>query len=316
MKHSILILLSILLLTGSGFAGQKVEKSAIVIASFGTSYLGTLKSIESIVDDVEKAYPHTPVRLAFTSNIIRKIWHERRDDQKFRSNHPKVDQSLYNVKNVLGTIADLQNEGYRNIVVQPTHVVNGEEYQDLVSYVKGLESIKTHKEKFQPFLAIGLGKPLTGTFAPHEQIHNLAKALVADVNRAKKANATLVYMGHGNEHMTLGAYYELELVMNRMYDVPVVIGLVEGQPNLASAIAKLKVLKAKKIVLKPLMIVAGDHANNDMAGDDDDAWKVILNKAGYKVSTVLEGLGDNPVVRKIFVAHLKEAAEAKGIELK
>ena len=318
MKRFIIVLLSILILTGAAMAKEKKhkEKSAIVIASFGTTYLTTLKSILQIEEDVKKAFPHTRVELAFTSNIIRKIWHKRDKDKKFKKEHPNVDPKLYKIKNVLGTLADLQNEGCRNIVVQSTHVANGEEYHDLMSYVKQLEGIRTFKRKFKPFLAIGLGKPLMGTYHPEEYIHKLASVLKDDVELAKKENAALVYMGHGNENMPIGYYYQLELVMNRMYDYPVVIGLVEGLPDLQSVIDKLKAKNVKKVVLKPLMIVAGDHANNDMAGDEDDSWKVVLTKAGFKVKPVLEGLGDKQAVRDIYIEHIKDAAKKKGIVLK
>jgi sirohydrochlorin cobaltochelatase len=317
MKYLFVVFLCLLFFSGVVMAKEKKEeKSAIVIASFGTTYLTTLKSIEQIENDVKKAFPHTRVELAFTSNIIRKIWHKRDKDKEFKKAHPNVNHKLYNIKNVLGTLADLQNEGYRNIVVQSTHVANGEEYHDLMSYVRNLEEIRTFKRKFKPFLAIALGKPLMGTYSPDEYIDKLAEVLEDDVRFAKKENAALVYMGHGNEHMPIGYYYQLELKMNRKYDIPVFIGLVEGLPDLDSVIEKLKNKKVKKIILKPLMIVAGDHANNDMAGDEDDSWKVILRKEGFEVKPVLEGLGDKAKVRQIFVNHIREAAKKKGIILK
>jgi len=230
--------------------------------------------------------------------------------------NPNVDPKLYKIKNVLGTLADLQNEGYRNIVVQSTHVANGEEYHDLMSYVRNLEEIRTFKRKFKPFLAIALGKPLMGTYSPDEYIEKVAEVLKDDIALAKKEGAALVYMGHGNEHMPIGYYYQLELKMNRKYDVPVAIGLVEGLPDLDSVIEKLKEKKVKKIVLKPLMIVAGDHANNDMAGDEDDSWKNVLTKAGFKVKPILEGLGDKKAIRDIYIEHIKDAAKKRGIVLK
>ncbi|ADD66969.1 Sirohydrochlorin cobaltochelatase [Denitrovibrio acetiphilus DSM 12809] len=309
-----------LLLSGvvyaSGDGHMKEEKSAIVITAFGTSYESTLNSILAIVKDTEKEFPQTPVRLAFTSNIIRKIWNQRDMDEDYKKEHPEVPAQLYKVKNVLGAVADLQNEGYRNIVVQSTHVANGEEFQDLESYVNGLRSIHTIKEKFQPFNAIALGKPLTGTTSHAEDVEILAKTLGDDIKQAEKEGAALVYMGHGNEHMAQGVYYELEIVMNRMYDVPVAVGLVEGLPDLDTVLDKLKNAGTKKVLLKPLMIVAGDHANNDMAGDEDDAWKTILTKAGYDVDPVLEGLGDKAGIRKIFIKHIQEAAAQVGIALK
>jgi len=315
-----MLMIVLLLTTGAVFAsgGSKMEKPkpAIVVTAFGTTYETTLKSILSIVKDVEKTYPDVPVKLAFTSNIIRKIWHKRNLDENYKKEHPNVPAQLYTVKNVLGALADLQNEGHKHIVILSTHVANGEEYHDMMAYARGLQSIRTFKHKFQPFHAIALSKPLTGTISHAENVATLAKALKDDVEAAKKNGGALVYMGHGNEHMSQGVYYELEIVMNRMYDVPVFIGLVEGLPDVDTVTDKLKTAGVKKVLLKPLMIVAGDHANNDMAGEEDDSWKVILTKEGFNVKTILEGLGDKPAVRAIFIDHLKEAAAKAGIELK
>jgi len=319
MKISSLILVLVLLLTGVSYASEGFkmgDKTAIVITAFGTTYEKTLNSILAIKADAEKAFPETEVRLAFTSNIIRKIWNKRAGDAEYKKEHPSIPAELYNVKNVLGVIGDLQNEGYRSIVVQSTHVANGEEFHDLMSYVRGLQSIRTFKAKFAPFKALALGKPLTGTIEHTEYVDTLAKALADDIKSAKDEGRVLVYMGHGNEHMAQGIYYELEIALNRMYDIPVAIGLVEGQPDLDTVLDKLAIYGNKKVLIKPLMIVAGDHANNDMAGDEDDAWKVILSKAGYDVKPVLEGLGDKPAVRQIFINHMKEAAAEAGITLK
>jgi sirohydrochlorin cobaltochelatase len=318
-KHIFAVFLVCLAFTGAVHAGGEKameEKTAIVITSFGTTYETTLEPILALVRETQAKYPETPVRLAFTSNIIRKIWNERAADSAYRKEHPQIPEMLYGIKNVLGVMADLQNLGYRNIVVQPSLITDGEEYADMVAYVEGLAGIKTLKPKLQPFVAVGIGKPLTGAYSHAEYLETLAKALAQDIQRAKDAKAALVYMGHGNEHMSQGAYYELELILNRMYGVPVVIGLVEGLPDFDSVMDKLVDKKVKNIILKPLMYVAGDHAENDMAGDEDDSWKVMLTKAGFNVTPVLEGLGHKPAVRQIFINHMEEAAREAGIKLK
>lgn len=291
------------------------DKTAIVIAAFGTTYETTLEPILALVEEVQAKYPESPVRLAFTSNIIRKIWNNRAVDAEYRNEHPNMPEILYNVKNVLGELAELQNLGYRSIVVQPTLITDGEEYRDLLAYVDALDSIKTMKEKFKPFKSLAVGKPLTGDYDHSENIEALAKALENDAKQAKASKAALVYMGHGNEHMSQGSYYELELVMNRMYNIPVMVGLVEGLPDYESVLEKIKAKKVKKVILKPLMYVAGDHASNDMAGDDDDSWKIMLKSEGVEVLPVLEGLGKNKQVREIFIGHLEDAAEEAGIKL-
>ncbi|WP_084092305.1 sirohydrochlorin cobaltochelatase [Malonomonas rubra] len=300
---------------------SKTEKTAIVVAAFGTTYPSAVDSLLAIVRDIETSYPHTPTQLAFTSNIIRKKWHSRANDQDYRKTHPEVPEYFYNIKNVLGTLADFQDQGYKTIVVQPTHLTHGEEYLDLEAYVEGLRSIKTVREHWQPFKQIALGRPLMGTWGPQfpypEDITKLAEALKSDVTAAQKAGATLVYMGHGNELLSTALYYELEMEMNKLYpQVKTVIGLVEGHPDFDEVLVKTKAASNKKIMLKPLMIVAGDHATNDMASDEEDSWKALLQAAGFNVTPVLEGLGNNPAVRKRFIVHLQDAATEAGIELR
>ncbi|WP_277656904.1 sirohydrochlorin cobaltochelatase [Seleniivibrio woodruffii] len=312
-----------LLFAATGVFASEVEmekdKTAVVIAAFGTTYESTLDSLLKIEKDVKAAVgENVPVRMAFTSNIIRKVWHKRQDDAGYKASHKgKVPDYLYDVKNVLGTMADLQNEGYRNIVVQPTYLTAGEEYADLVAYVEGLGGIKTMKDRWKPFNHLAVGDPIMGSYDYRGNLEALAKALKKDIDAAAASSSALVYMGHGNEHLSTGIYYELERLLNQTYpNVKTYIGVVEGHPELDEVVEKLKRDKVKKVLLKPLMIVAGDHANNDMAGDEDDSWKVVLTKAGIKVNPVLEGLGDNPEVRRIIVENLLKAAKEADIELK
>lgn len=289
--------------------------AAIVLAAFGTTYPATLEPILAMLRDVKERYPNCPIHLAFTSNIIRRKWHERAGDENYRHEHPTIPEQIYTVKNVLGAMADLQNKGYRRIVVQPVLVVDGEEYRDLTAYVEALGAIRTHKPQLQPFAKVAIGKPLLGTFAHREQLDALVRALKPDIDAARAADATLVYMGHGNEHMAQGAYYELEILLRREYNLPVCIGLVEGLPDLETVREKLAGTGTRKVLLKPLMYVAGDHARNDMAGDEDDSWLTLLESDGYQVTAILEGLGQNPAVRAIFLDLLEQAAQQAAIEL-
>ncbi len=296
------------------------EKSAIVLAAFGTTYDSALGSLLGIQQTVEKAYPNTPVRFAFTSNIIRKKWHSRLNDKDYQDKHPEVPQSLYQVKNVLGAMADLQNEGYKNIVVQTTLLTHGEEYIDLKAYVDALDSIETIKEKWKPFNKIALGRPLMGTwgkkFEYRQDLKQLVEALSGDVELAKKNNTALLYMGHGNSHLSTGSYYELGELLTATYpDTKIYVGLVEGHPAFDTVLAKMKSDGVKNVTLKPLMVVAGDHASNDMAGDEDDSWKVMLTNAGIKVTPVLEGLGSKESIQKIYLNHLTDAAKDAHIGL-
>jgi sirohydrochlorin cobaltochelatase len=299
--------------TGAAMDAKK-NKKAIVLANFGTTYPSALKAIITIRDKVVKAFPEAKVKVAFTSNIIRKIWRKRRTDKEFLKKHGAEFKEFLTVKGPLATIADLQDEGYRVIIVQPTHIYAGEEFADLTAYVEGLNSIKTIKPKYSPFVKLALGRPALG--APgilhdyHEDMTVAAKTLKPDVDLARENGAALVYMGHGNEYYSTGIYAEFQQVMRKMYPgVKIVIGTVEGYPSLSDVVSELKKIKPAKVVLKPMMVVAGDHANNDMAGDDDDSWRKIIEKLGVKVIPILRGLGENEKWAEIYVKHIKDAAK-------
>jgi len=308
--------------TGSAMKKQaKKDKVAIMLACFGTTYPEALKGVTNVRDQVQKAFPGTMVKVAFTSNIIRHIWHKRQNDKKFLSKYKRIAEEFINIKGILGTIAELQESGYKTIVVQPTHLYTGEQFVDLSSYINALRSIKTIKTKWMPFDRIALGRPLMGTWGDkydyHEDMEILAKALKADVELAKKNNAALVYMGHGNEYFTTGAYIEFQQVMRNVYpDVKIFVGTVEGFPALDDVIKGLKHYNVKKVLLKPLMDSAGDHARNDMAGPDKDSWKSMIEAQGIKVIPVLHGLGEMNSVVDIFIQHIRDAARDEGIVLK
>lgn len=321
---ALLSLVVVSLLCGGSFAMQDSStdggKTAIVVAAFGTTYPSAVDSLLAIVREIETAYPHTPVQMAFTSNIIRKKWHRRAGDAQFRAAHPQVPDYFYRIKNILGTLADLQDQGFKTIVVQPTHLTNGEEFMDLQSYIDGLLSIETVKDRWRPFDKIALGRPLMGAWgvehAYEEDLKTLAASVADDIRLAEQHSATLIYMGHGNEHLSTGLYYEFEKQVNEMYpEVTTLVGLVEGHPDFAELMDKLAETGNRNVLLKPLMVVAGDHATNDMAGDEEDSWKSRLLAAGYAVTPILQGLGDNTKVRRMFLSHLQDAARESGIEL-
>lgn len=316
---SIILLVSTFVITTFSRADTR-DKKAIVIANFGTSYPEALKGILGIYDGVKKEFPGVKVKMAFTSNIIRKIWQKRRDDSAFLKSHPDIPSEIINIRGPLATISLLQDEGYRTIIVQPTHIYAGEEYMDLCGYVSALNSIKTIKEKYRPFKKIVIGRPLLGTWGPqhdyHEDISVVAEALKGDVIKAKEMKSALVYMGHGNEYFSTGAYIEFQEEMRKRYpDVPVFVGTVEGFPSLDDVIRGLIHMKIKKVLLKPFMIVAGDHARNDMAGEDKDSWKNVLKAHGISVQTDIRGLGEEPGISRIFIEHIKDVAKANDIEL-
>jgi sirohydrochlorin cobaltochelatase len=299
-------------------AAKVEKKTAVVLAVFGTSHESGLDGILNIREQIQKELPGIPVRLAFTSNIIRRIWQERRQDPTYAAQHLEVPGEVLNVKGPLATIADLQDEGYGYIVVQPTHISSSEEFADLAGYVAGLNSIKTVKKRNMPFKKILLGRPALGTFGiEHEYRHDIEKmaAVVApDVELARKAGRALVYFAHGNEHYSTGVYMEFEQVMRQRYPgVRIYVTMVEGFPDNAVLFAELKADKTKKVLLKPFMTVAGDHAKNDMAGSEPDSLKSLLEGRGIDVSVSLTGLGESDTFAAIFAQHIKDAMTDEGI---
>ncbi len=313
------ILLCMILAVCSVQGKESMNKKAIVIAAFGTTYPTALQSILNIKLAAQKAYPNAKVELAFTSNIIRKIWQRRALDTQYKKENPTVPANIYNVKTPLATIANLQNDGYRTIIVQSSHIFAGEEYEDLCSYVNGLNSIKTGKKKFMPFDNLVIGRPALGKPGTehiyHDDILTGVKALKNDVTKAKADGVALVYMGHGNEFLSTGIYAEFQKALRKEYNYPnIFVGTVEGFPTVNDVLDGLQKAKVKKILLKPFMVVAGDHANNDMASEEEDSWKSIFTKAGINVDTEVIGLGMNPEWVKIYVQHIGDAIKDYNIK--
>ncbi|HCY85700.1 MAG TPA: sirohydrochlorin cobaltochelatase [Desulfobacteraceae bacterium] len=300
------------------------HKSAVVLAMFGTTVEPALQGLLKIQKQIRQQFPGTEVKIAFTSNIIRKKWQRRAEDPEYIKAHPEIPKAVLHVKTPLATIADLQNDGYDNIVIQPTHVSMGEEFLDLHTYVKALMEMGTFKKpKYKPFQKVALGRPAMGTYGtkfPYtDDIAALAKAMAPDAELAGRENAGIVYMGHGNAFFpgNGGAYLEFAAKMREVYPgVVTTIGTVEGYPGIDHVMEDLRLRGVKKVVLKPFMVVAGDHSLNDMASDEEDSWKTILTKNGFDVIPVTQGLGDNPDFARIFVDHAVDAAKEAGIELK
>jgi len=326
MRKTIVLTLVIALILSIQFAtaGEHTvkHKNGIVLAMFGTTVEPALQGLLNIKDKMEDAYPNTPVRIAFTSNIIRKIWQKRAADPAYVKAHPEVPYEILHAQGPLATIANFQDEGFDTLIVQPTHIAPAEEFLDLSAYVKALASIETIKAKFKPFNKLVIGRPLLGTFGtthPYEQdIEVAVKAMKEDVERAKKADAALVYMGHGNDYFPSGgSYLQFQHIMNETYpEVTTLVGTVEGYPPFAQVLEVLKERGINKVVIRAFMIVAGDHATNDMAGPEDDSWKSMLEKEGISVMPYLHGMGENDEVADIYVRHVADAAADAEIQLK
>jgi len=302
-----------------GSTSEQGDKNAIILASFGTTVPRAVTSIINILDTVKEAYPGTEVRLTFTSNIIRSIWRKRRAEPQKWIDQGIPEEVLF-VENIITTIGRLQEEGYKNIIVQPTHMFFMEQSYDLLQYVNAIASIQTTKERWRPFKNVVMGRPALGMpgdrFDYRIDVERAVETLSEDAEEARKRGATLVYMGHGNKHWSTGIYNETQKKMRAAYpDIKTFVGVVEGYPGIDDVSSLLKQEGTKKIILKPFMIVAGDHAVNDMAGPEDDSWKSILSQEGYEVEAILKGLGSNDSFAAIFIDHIKDAALSAGIKL-
>ena len=308
----------------AAFADKKPEgdRHAIVLATFGTTVPEALQGILHIRDRIRQRFPQSEVRLAFTSDIIRTVWHKRRNDQAFHTANPGVPVDIYSARSPLATIADLQEEGYRTILVQPGHISLGEEYLDLVETVRALNAIATVKAKNRLFDKLVVSRPALGTMGtahPYAQdIRTVAKALAGDVATARAKGAALLYMGHGNEFFPSGgSYLELVEVLNTLYpDTKSYLAVVEGFPGLDTVLRQMKKDGVSRVVLKPFMTVAGDHAVNDMAGEDPESMRSILTAQGFEVTTVIEGLGVQDGFADVYATYLAETAADHGIELR
>ena len=258
--------------------------NAILAVSFGTSHADTReKTIDRIEEDIRKAYPDDKVYRAWTSKmIIKKIWN--RDGVK-----------IFNVKEAM---EQMKADGIKNVLVQPTHVINGIE-NDLMQ-----EDVKAYADAFE---SISFGTPLLTT---EEDNIRVAKAVAEDLQPGKE-NA-LVLMGHGTSHYANSVYAALDYRFKDMGYDNIFLGTVEAYPSLVSLMKQVHAYHPKKVILAPFMIVAGDHAKNDLSSEEEDSWRSQFEKEGVQVECLLKGLGENETIRQIFIDHIEEARKGEA----
>lgn len=300
---------------------NKAIDKAIVLATFGTTKETALTGLLNIRQAMAEAFPQIPVKMAFTSNQIRHIWHRRAEDSAYLAAHPEVPVEIFTIQGALATIANLQDRGVDTLVVQSTHIVPAEEFHDLSASVRGLASIRTMKPRWQPFKTLALGRPLLGSYHlshPYsDDIHRVAAILSADAALAQSHGAALVYMGHGNRFFPSGGLYlEFAARMRQLYpEVLTLIGTVEGFPGLDEVLVELRRQDVQRVMLKPFLLVAGDHASRDLAGPDEHSWQSILQGEGFDVFSVLTGLSEHPGLVQMLVDHAADAAALAGVDL-
>ena len=272
-------------------APANAGKKAILVVSFGTTYADTRKlTIEAVENKIQAAFPGYEIRQAFTSRIIIKKLAER-DGLKVDTEKQALDK--------------LKAEGYKEIIIQPLHIEAGDEYEKLMRVVANYE---------KSFDKISVGRPVlyyTGQEGEKPDDYLIAiKALQTQFPKLGK-NEAVALMGHGGVNPSNAAYAALQMKLQDAGLKNVFVFTVEGYPTIENLIGELKANKIKKVTLMPMMLVAGDHANNDMAGEDKESFKSQLMAAGFKVETYIHGLGENPEIQDIYVQHTKDAIDNK-----
>lgn len=244
-------------------------KKGILVTSFGTSHKDTReKSIEAIENLVKEKYGSDVVERAFTSNIIRRVISKK---EGIKINNHKEGAEI------------LKQRGFDDIVTMSLHIIEGSEYKTKISREYGV-----------------ITKPLLYNDKDYIKIVN-----DEEFNNFE-GNDAIVFMGHGSEDVADSTYGKLQKIYESEGKEHIYIGTVEGKITLDDIIEKIKNKGYKKILLKPFMIVAGDHAKNDMASDEEDSWKTILENEGFEVNTCLRGMGEYPVVQEMFMTKLSE----------
>lgn len=259
------------------------SKKAILIVSFGTSYENTRKrTIDAIERDIADAFPVCPVYRAWTSKmIIAKL--KKRDGIIIHTVKEAMEQMLL--------------DGITDVIVQPTHVINGIEN----------DQMKADALSFRDrFSSIVFGNPLLTT----EEDNQAVVQAVADEFQGMDQETALVLMGHGTEHYANSVYAALDYRFKDMGHKNIFLGTVEAYPALDSLLRAADSFQPKKIVLAPFMIVAGDHAHNDMAGDSPDSWVCQFENAGFEVCPIIKGLGEYPGIRRMYVEHAQKAIDS------
>lgn len=298
------------------------EKNGIVLALFGTSVEEGLPGLLNIRDKVRAQFPGTTLRMAFTSDIVRRIWQQRANDPEYIRMLPYIPDEIYSIQGPLATIANLHDAGHKSLVVQAVHIAPAVEYEDLCRCVAGLNSIKTIKSDNKQVVNLVVGRPVLGDFdSPYscaEDIQLAASALKADIIMAREDDAALVYLGHGNKSVSAcDLYGKFVAEMRRQYpDTITVMTTLEGEPSVEEAIAELNYANVQKVLLKPFLITSGGHVMKDMMGSHSASVLNRLKQAGFDVTPIAKGLGEQDAFAHIFVRHIEDAARDAGLELR
>lgn len=263
---------------------DEIGEKELLVVSFGTSFNDNRRlTIGAIEDDMEAAFEDYTVRRAFTAQIV--IDHVKERDGV----------AIDNVKEALDRAVE---NGVKMLVVQPTLLMNGIEYDELQD---------TLVEYADAFESIAVGEPL---LTAEEDFKTVKDALVEWTSEYNAEDTAIVYMGHGTHHESNAVYGKMQELFETDGNTNYFVGTVEGTPSLEDVMNAVKEGNYKKVVLAPMMVVAGDHANNDMASDEADSWKTAFTEAGFEVETLLWGMGENESIRELYVQHAQAAIDS------
>lgn len=289
---------------------DEIGENELLVVSFGTSYNDSrVEDIKGIEDALQEAYPDWAVRRAFTAQII--INHvQARDGEVIDNMQQALDRAVEN--------------GVKNLVVQPTHLMHGAEYDEMA------EVLEQYQDKFE---SVEIAEPMLGEVGDDATVINEDKAAVAQavadaavqeagfdsMEAAAEDGTAFVFLGHGTSHTAKVSYSQMQTQMEELGFKNAFIGTVEGEPEdtaCEAVIEKVKEAGYKKVILRPLMVVAGDHANNDMAGSEEDSWKSMFEASGSfdSVDAQIAGLGRIDAVKQLYVDHTKAAIDSLGTE--
>ena len=267
---------------------DEIGEKELLVVSFGTSYNDSRReTIGAIEKAMQTAFPDYSVRRAFTSQII--------------IDHVK-DRDGVTIDNVEQALERAVNNGVKTLVVQPTHLMNGLEYEELT------DELAKYSDSFEK---IAIGDPLLTSDADFEAVMTAITDATKDAADGKTA---ICFMGHGTTADSNSVYSKMQTLLTDKGFNDYYVGTVEATPSLDDVLAAVQKGNYEKVILRPLMIVAGDHANNDMAGDEDDSWKSTFEKAGYTVDCQVEGLGQLEAIQQLFVEHAKAAVASAEAE--
>ncbi len=262
---------------------DEIGEKELLVVSFGTSYNDSRRlTIGAVEKALQEAYPEWSVRRAFTSQII--IDHiDSRDNEK--------------IDNVEEALKRAETNGVKNLVIQPTHLMDGLEYNDL------MKLLASYSDAFE---SVSVGDPL---LTSDEDFSKVAEAVHEATESYDDGKTAVCFMGHGTEAESNKVYAKMQEIFTEKGYENYYIGTVEAEPSVDDVIEAIGGKGYERVVLRPLMVVAGDHANNDMAGDEEDSWKSAFEGEGYEVVTVVEGLGQLENIQEIYVEHCKKAME-------